>query len=188
VNAVSTKRKGKQMTRQVLSFLVGCALVVASSAGPSSVPAADLPAANTPATTHDIAGTYELVKRVTSDGKEVLPPAIRALYTMKSGRGNFNLFLTEKDGKLASESTISRYTLTADQYCEWIVFTTRNNLDKPGVSNEAPAVTNHCSPVTLKDGRIVFEPAGEGVVESFDKDGFTATVTGQFVDHWKKIR
>ena len=39
------------------------------------------------------------------------------------------------------------------------MFTLRNNLDKPGVSNEAPAVTKHCSPVTLKDGRIVFEPA-----------------------------
>jgi hypothetical protein len=23
---------------------------------------------------------------------------------------------------------------------------------------------------------------------SFDKDGFTATVAGQFVDHWKNIR
>jgi len=43
---------------------------------------------------------------------------------------------------------------------------------------------------TLKDGRIVFEPADEGVVLSFDTDGFTATATGQlrFVDHWKKLR
>ncbi len=98
--------------------------------------------------------------------------------------------MKEKDGKLASESTISRYTLTAGEYCEWIEFTVRNNLDKPGVSNDAPAVTNHCSPVTLEDGRIVFEPAGEGVVLSFDTDGFTATATGQlrFVDHWKKLR
>jgi hypothetical protein len=150
--------------------------------------AADAPAAGTHAATPDIAGTYELVKRVMSDGEEILPPAIGALYTMKNGRGNFNLFLEEKDGKLASESTISRYTLTAHEYCEWNVFTTRNNLDKPGVSNEAPAVTKHCSPVTLKNGRIVFEPAGEGVVVSFDKDGFTATAAGQFVDHWKKLR
>jgi hypothetical protein len=150
--------------------------------------AADSPAAGTPATTHDVPGTYELVKRVMSDGKEIIPPAIGALYSMKNGRGNFNLFLKESDGKLASESTISRYTLTAREYCEWIVFTVRNNLDKPGVSNEAPAVTKHCSPVALKDGRIVFEPAGEGVVVSFDKDGFAATAAGQFVDYWKKLR
>lgn len=150
--------------------------------------AADASAAGAQAATPDIAGTYELVKRVMSDGKEILPPAIGALYSLNDGRGNFNLFLKEKDGKLASESTISRYTLTASEYCEWIVFTTRNNLDKPGVSNEAPMVTNHCSPITLREGRIVFEPAGEGVVLSFDKDGFTATAAGQFVDHWKKIR
>lgn len=150
--------------------------------------AADVPTAGTHAGTPDIAGTYELVKRVMSDGKEILPPAISALYSMDHGRGNFNLFVKDKDGKLASEATISRYTLTADEYCEWIVFTLRNNLDKPGVSNEAPAVTNHCSPITQRDGRIVFEPAGEGVVLSFDKDGFTATVAGQFVDHWKKLR
>jgi hypothetical protein len=29
--------------------------------------------------------------------------------------------------------------------------------------------------LTQKDGRILFEPAGEGVLGSFDKDGFTAT-------------
>ncbi|MGA7992558.1 MAG: hypothetical protein WCC53_14055 [Thermoanaerobaculia bacterium] len=137
----------------------------------------------------DIAGTYEIVKRVTADGKEMVPPAIGGLYSMRSGRGNLNLFWKEKDGKLASESTIMRYTFTASEYCEWIVFTSRHNIDKPGVSNEAPAVTNHCSPVTVKDGKIVFEPAGEGVVLSFDRDGFSATgTTEKFVDHWKKIR
>jgi hypothetical protein len=63
--------------------------------------------------TSDIAGTYELTKRVMSNGEEIRPPAIVALYTMDHGRGNFNLFVKNKDGTLASESTISRYTLTA---------------------------------------------------------------------------
>jgi hypothetical protein len=94
----------------------------------------------------------------------------------------------DKDGTLASESTVSPYTLTAGEYCEWIMFTLRTDLDAPGVSNETPAVTRHRGPITLKDGRIGFEPAGEGVVERFDKDGFTATAAGQFVGHWKKLR
>ena len=138
--------------------------------------------------TLDIAGTYELTKRVMSNGEEIRPPAIVALYTMDHGRGNFNLFLKSKDGVLASESTISRYTLSAAQYCEWIVYTTRNNLDNPGVTNEAPPVTEHCSRITSKNGRIVFAPPGEGVESTFDKDGFTAIIAGQFVDHWRKIR
>jgi hypothetical protein len=154
--------------------------------GPAS--AADASAVAPHAALPNVAGTYELVKRVMSDGREILPPSISALYTMIHGRGNFNLFLKNKDGTLASESTISRYTLTASEYCEWIEFTVRKDLDAPGVSNEAPAVTKHCSPITLKNGKIVFEPAGEGVVLSFDADGFTASAAGQFVDQWKKIR
>jgi hypothetical protein len=138
--------------------------------------------------TSDIAGTYELTKRVMSNGEEIRPPAIVALYTMDHGRGNFNLFVKNKDGTLASESTISRYTLTAGQYCEWIVYTTRNNLDSPGVTNEAPPVPSHCAGITSKDDRIIFAPPGEGVESSFDKDGFTALIPGQFVDYWRKIR
>lgn len=123
-----------------------------------------------------------------SNGEEIRPPAIVALYTMDRGRGNFNLFVKNKDGTLASESTISRYTLTAAQYCEWIVYTSRNNLDGPGLTNEAPPVTDHCTRVTSMDGRLVFAPPGEGVESRFDKDGFTAIIPGQFVDHWRKVR
>ena len=137
--------------------------------------------------TLDIAGTYEMTKRVMSNGEEIRPPAIVALYTMSHGRGNFNLFFKGKDGVLASESTISRYSLSATQYCEWIVYTTRNNLDHPGVTNELPSLTDHCSRITSKNGRIVFAPPGEGVQSTFDKNGFTAIIAGQFVDHWRKI-
>ena len=92
------------------------------------------------------------------------------------------------DGTTASESSVGRYTFSADKYCEWIVYTIRNNLDKPGVTNEAPAVTDHCAPVTLKDGRFNFSPPGEGVEVSFGAEGFTAKIGGEFVDHWRKIR
>jgi hypothetical protein len=78
--------------------------------------------------------------------------------------------------------------LTAAQYCEWIVYTTRNNLDGPGITNQAPAVTDHCTRVTSKDGRITFAPPGEGVESSFDEDDFTAIIPGQFVDHWRRVR
>ncbi len=116
------------------------------------------------------------------------PPSIVALYTMVDGRFNLNLFVKNGDGTIASESTVGRYTFSTDKYCEWIVYTTRNNLDKAGVTNEAPAVTNHCTPVTSKDGRFNFSPPGEGVEVSFGAEGFTAKIGGDFVDHWRKIR
>jgi hypothetical protein len=107
---------------------------------------------------------------------------------MADGRFSLNLFVKNADGTIASESSVGRYTFSADKYCEWIVYTIRNNLDKPGVTNEAPAVADHCAVVTSKDGRFNFSPPGEGVEVSFGTEGFTAKISGEFVDHWRKIR
>ena len=175
------------MSNRLFTASVGAGLLLAGLTGLIWVATSNTAAAA--ANPPDIGGTYELTKRVLSNGTELRPPAIVGLYGMDHGHGNFNLFVKGKDGTLASESTISRYTLTATEYCEWIVYTTRNNLDKPGVTNEAPPVSNHCSRVTQKNGRTVFEPPGEGgVVTSFGENGFTATLAGDFVDHWQRIR
>lgn len=141
-----------------------------------------------PPATPSIDGTYELTKRVMADGTLLQPPSVAALYTLVRGQFNFNLFFKNRDGTIASESTIGRYTFSGKNYCEWIVYTTRNNLDKPGVTNDAPVVTDHCAPVTSKDGRFNFAPPGEGVTVSFGPNGFTATIGNEFVDHWQKIR
>lgn len=150
--------------------------------------AAALGAAATSSVTRSIDGTYELTERVLADGTVLRPPSIAALYTLVQGRFNLNLFVKKRDGTIASESTIGRYTFSTSRYCEWIAYTTRNNLDEPGVTNEAPEVTEHCTPVSSKNGRFNFSPPGEGVAVSFGPDGFTATIGGEFVDHWRKIR
>ena len=141
-----------------------------------------------PLSPSSIDGTYELTERVMANGTVLRPPSIVALYTMADGGFSLNLFLKNADGTIASESSVGRYTFSADKYCEWIVYTIRNDLDKPGVTNEAPAVTDHCTPVSSKDGRLNFSPPGEGVEVSFGAEGFTAKIGGEFVDHWKRIR
>src|SRR5437764_11952284 len=132
-----------------------------------------------------IDGTYELTERVMANGTVLRPPSIVALYTMADGRFSLNLFVKSADETIASESSVGRYTFSADKYCEWIVYTIRNNLDKPGVTNEAPAVTDHCAPVTLKDCRFNFSPAGDGVEVSFGVEVFTEKISGECVDHWR---
>ena len=146
------------------------------------------PVISAPSSPPSIDGTYELTERVLADGTVLRPPSVVALYTLAHGRFNLNLFVKNRDGTIASESTIGRYTFSANKYCEWIVYTIRNNLDKPGVTNEPPAVTNHCTPVTSKNGRFKFLPPGEGVEVSFGAADFTARIGGEFVDHWRKIR
>jgi hypothetical protein len=139
------------------------------------------------AKTPSIDGSYELTERVMADGTVRRPPEIVGHYTMTDGRFSLNLFVKNADGTIASESSVGRYTFSADKYCEWIEYTIRKDLDKPGVANEAPVVTDHCTSVTAKEGRFIFSPPGEGVEVSFGAEGFTAKIGGEFVDHWKKL-
>src|SRR5437762_7810887 len=94
-----------------------------------------------------IDGTYELTERVMANGTVLRPPSIVALYTMADGRFSLNLFVKNADRIIASESSVGRYTFRADKYCEWIVYTIRNNPDKQGATYDAPAVTDQCSPL-----------------------------------------
>ena len=135
-----------------------------------------------------IEGNYELTERVLADGTVQRPPEIKGLYVQFQGRINFNLFMKKKDGTMASESTIGHYTFSNDQYCEWIDYTIRNNLDSAGVTYNAPAVTNHCATVTHTQDGFSYSPPGEGVDVIYTPDGFTAKIAGEFVDHWKKIQ
>jgi hypothetical protein len=159
----------------LLSALAGLAVHSKSAMSAPSPPAS-------------IDGTYELTERVMANGTVLRPPSIVALYTNADGRFNLNLFVRKGDGAVASESTVGRFRFSADKYCEWITYTIRKDLDKPGVTNEAPPVTDHCTSVVSKDGRFNFSPPGEGVVVSYGVDGFTASIGSEFVDHWTKIR
>jgi hypothetical protein len=159
----------------ILSFAAASIAVSAAPRKPVPLQASDLP------------GTYELIERVLDTGKILRRPDIAALCTFGNGRANFNLFVRNADGSLASESSIIRYTLSEKQYCEWIECTTRNNLDSPGFTNEAAAVSSHCTPIKQAGDRLIFAPPGESVVTTYYKTGFTAVIKGQFTDHWRKI-
>jgi len=162
-------------TGAVLALGAGGLAVFAEQRHPAPLRASELP------------GTYELVERVLDGGKVLQRPDIAALYTFGNGRANFNLFVRSADGTLASESSIIRYTLSEEQYCEWIEYTTRNNLDAPGVTNEAPPVSSHCTPIKKAGDKLIFAPPGESVTTTYDRNGFTAVIEGQFTDHWRKI-
>ena len=75
-----------------------------------------------------------------------------------------------------------------NKYGERIGYATRNNLDKPGVTNDTLEVTDHGVSVTSKKGQFNFSPLGEGVAMSIGPEGFTAKIGDEFGDHWQKIR
>jgi hypothetical protein len=159
----------------VLTFGAAAYAAFADQRQPAPLRASELP------------GTYELVDRVVDNGKVLRRPDIAALYSFGHGRANLNLFVRNADGTLASESSIIRYMLSEEQYCEWIEYTTRNNLDAPGVTNDVPPVSSHCTPIKKAGDKLIFAPPGESVITTYDRNGFTAIIKGQFTDHWRKI-
>src|SRR5947207_15633408 len=79
------------------------------------------PALSAPSSPPSIDGTYELTERVMADGTVRRPPSIVALYTLAHGRFNLNLFVKNRDGTIASESTTGCYTFSATKYCKWFI-------------------------------------------------------------------
>ena len=168
-----------------IRFAICTAAVLTLAAGGFAALAEERQSA--PLRASDLPGTYELVDRVLASGNVLRRPDIAGLYTFGHERANLNLFIRGTDGTLASESSIIRYTLSEKEYCEWIEYTTRNNLDAPGITNEAPPVSSHCTPIELTGDKIIFSPPGESVTTTYDRNGFTAVIKGQFTDHWRKI-
>jgi hypothetical protein len=62
-----------------------------------------------------IDGTYGLTERVMANGTVLRPPSIVALYTMADGRFSLNLFVKNADGTIGPESSVGRYTFSADK-------------------------------------------------------------------------
>jgi hypothetical protein len=171
------------MKATLLASSAICASILLSALARSAVHSKSAP--SIPAS---IDGTYELVERVMASGAVLRSPSIVGLYTQAAGHFNLNIFVKKDDGTIASESTVGHFTFSADKYCEWIIYTIRKDLDKPGVTNEPPPIGDHCALVTSKNGRFNFSPPGEGVEVSYGSEGFTASIGGDFVDHWTKIR
>jgi hypothetical protein len=91
----------------VIRLMLCAGAISASAAG--GIAASATPRKPVPLQASDLPGTYELIERVLDTGKVLRQPDIAALYTFGNGRANFNLFVRNADGTLASESSdISR--------------------------------------------------------------------------------
>jgi hypothetical protein len=133
----------------------------------------------------NIEGTYILEYRETSDGKKIVAPEIVGMLSYSKTMRNFN-FYEMSGGKSSSISMVAKYTLSDKEYTEDCMYYSEN-LDGKGITYSTAAM-HGVSPVTMKDGAIVFTPAlhGEPML-AISKSGLIATKTGVFTDHWKKL-
>jgi hypothetical protein len=77
--------------------------------------------------------------------------------------------------------------MSGTDYTETLLFTAMNDgSGKPTMYNLTGATET--TPVTRADGRMAFTlPFGEPSIV-FQGDKFTATLKGQFVDYWERVR
>jgi hypothetical protein len=132
-----------------------------------------------------IAGTYRLTHRELPDGTIVRPPDVEGLITFTRDYRNLNVTWLDADGDRYSRSGISRYKLGQGVYSETNVFYFTNEADGPQWDfnpNSGSAPTTHANRTLEFQLPLHEEP---NVV--FDNDGFTATIHGQFIDHWERV-
>jgi len=132
-------------------------------------------------------GTWKLVMRKLPDGTTLTAPAVLGTYTIHRDLQNLNVFWHTPEGKPASYARISTYKISDTDYSETVLFIA---LDDG--SGKAPTYNltgkTETTPVTRQGSRIAFQlPFGEPSAV-FDGDKFTATLEGQFVDYWERVR
>jgi hypothetical protein len=135
----------------------------------------------------ELEGTWKLVMRKLPDGTTQVPPAVLGAYTAQGDLQNLNVFWHTPEGKPASYHRVSTYKLSGTDYSETLLFTVFDEgSGKAPVYNLTGATES--GPVTRESGRLAFKlPFGEPSLVIED-DKMTATLEGQFVDYWERVR
>jgi hypothetical protein len=135
-----------------------------------------------------IEGTYRLVSRDLPDGTMVRSPEIFGLMTYSHGYRNFNIYWKEGD-KAFSIGMASEYKLADETYSETdLYYAVNDEIGGKGMSYDLSRRVGS-SPVTRDHGRLSFQmPLHDEPAVVFDRNGFTATREGAFVDHWERVK
>jgi len=134
-----------------------------------------------------IEGTYMLVGRKLPDGTMVKPPDVMGMITMQGGYKHVNVFWKGSSGEPFSWSMVSRYRLTPTEFSETLLYITFDNPAEAkspivNLSGETKSVA-----VQTSAERVSFQLPFEPMVV-FEREKLTATIDGQFIDYWDKVR
>ena len=135
----------------------------------------------------ELDGTWKIVMRKLPDGTTLAPSAVVGVYTIHHGLQNLNVFWHTPEGKPASYARVSTYKMSDTDYSETVLFIAFDDgSGKPPTYNLTG--NTETTPVTHQGSHISFKmPFGEPSAV-FEGDKFTATLEGQFVDYWERVR
>ena len=134
-----------------------------------------------------IEGNYMLVSQDLQDGTTRVPPLVGGMFNITSKYWNLNVWWTDSTGKVFSISEISKYSMTDSTCTETRLYSASNT----GASGEPIKYNFEQKTKTVsvkRDGsQISFELPFDSVMVVFDGNKLTASVEGDFVDHWEKV-
>jgi hypothetical protein len=136
-----------------------------------------------------IEGTYRFVSRDLPNGQVVTAPAMDGMLSYTDDYRNFNIYWTDAAGRRFSIGYIAEYEIVDGRYWERSLYRVVNDeINGSGLMYDLSRPAGAADVTTGAGGSISFTLPlyGEPRIE-FTRDGLTATLEGQFVDHWDKV-
>ena len=134
-----------------------------------------------------IEGNYMLVSQDLQDGTTRVPPLVGGMFNITSKYWNLNVWWTDSTGKVFSVSEISKYSMT-DSTCTETRLYSASNIGSSGEPIKYDFEQKTKTVSVKRDGsQISFELPFDSVMVVFDGNKLTASVEGDFVDHWEKV-
>ena len=135
----------------------------------------------------EIEGTFRLVKRELPDGTVQTPPTVAGQWTMVNGYRQINVFWYTPQGKPAMASGLWTYRITPKEYTETVIYFVRDNGSGEPLTYNTSGETK--SVVMQREGkRIAYKLPFESPSVVFEENGMTATLAGEFVDYWERVK
>ena len=136
-----------------------------------------------------IEGSWKLVSRTLPDGAKVTAPNLQGMLTFSNGYRHISVVFRTPDGKYGSFSALAKYDISEQEYTETRLFRVFNNPASGKDVDYQTSGSMMTEPVQLRGRETRIKAPFDPVTWSFDGDTMTAnSVTGDFEDHWERVK
>lgn len=166
-------------------FHAGAVLVIGAVVFTIVIALAAAPAA---AQSSAIEGTWELKSRTLPNGQMVKHPDIQGVLSFVDGYRNINVLFRTPNGSWGSYSAVASYEISSSQYKETLHFVVSKGLTPDNATvYDVPGVTKAAS-IQRRGRGVRIQPPFDPPTWVFEEDDLTATLEGEFVDRWRRVR
>jgi len=139
------------------------------------------------ASAEDLDGTWQLVMRKLPDGTVQTPPAVQGRFTVKNGVAQLVVFWPTPNGTPASLSELSRWEWSENEVAATpllVIFD--DGSGKPALY--AVGGETKRTPVARQGARVSYQHPIDAPFIVWEANKLTATLEGEFVDYWERVR